>query len=540
MFARAIRWRFHGFPRIPENSRFRAHRFLKVPENSRKFPKVREHSGKSLHPEPSRQWEKIDSPGGAIYHVKRFTSSALHRVVVREQELHTVKRKMVVAGTGVLAVALLGIGGWYVAHTKATEAELSQAVATYETRNQPVEVTFNITVPENTPKQQVLYLSGSVPALGNWDAAGVPLTRTDDGRYTATVKDLQNSGEYAFKVTRGTWGTVETQQDGRDLKNHTFTAAKDAKVEVTVQDWIDHGQAVPGRVTMTGHIVMHKNAINSKHLPGVARTLAVFLPPDYEKNKEQRYPVLYFQDGQNLFDEATSYQGIEWKLDEAAQKLMTEGKIKPAILVGVFNSEQRTPEFTPPFAAGSIKEQPKGDAYARMVAEEAKPFIDKTYRTTPDRASTMIGGGSMGGLISLYAAKQHNNVFGQVIALSPWLRVGDKGDKVVINDIVGDGAWLKNTKLFVDMGTSPGHNYPGAADQAIPDAQQLIAAIEKAGIPQGEQLIYREIEGGTHNEAAWQATAEQVLLAILGTSPSSPTSNPTTQKVATAWPSPGH
>jgi hypothetical protein len=111
-----------------------------------------------------------------------------------------VKRKLVVAGGGILAAALLGIGGWYVAHTRATEAELNRAIADYEKRNQPVDVTFNVTGPGHTPKEQTLYLSGSVPALGNWDAAGVPLTRTDDGRYTATVKGLQHSGEYAFKV----------------------------------------------------------------------------------------------------------------------------------------------------------------------------------------------------------------------------------------------------------------------------------------------------------------------------------------------------
>jgi len=443
-----------------------------------------------------------------------------------------VKRKMVVAGGGILAVALLGIGGWYVAHTRATESELNDAVATFESRK-PVPVSFVVSPPPNTPKEQVLYVSGSVPALGNWDAAGVPLARSDDGKYTAVVPDLLNGMEYKFKVTRGTWGTAEATQDGKESDNHVFTAAKDAKVEVAIPNWIDGGKAVPGRVTLSGNIIVHKNALNSKLL-GNARTLEDFLPPDYDKNTGQRYPVLYFQDGQNLFDQASSYQGIEWQLDETAQRLMTEGKIKPAIIVGVFNSEQRTPEFTPPFAAGTggVKEQPKGDVYARMLVEEAKPFIDKTYRTMPDRASTMIGGGSMGALESLYAAKQHNNVFGQAIALSPWLRVGEKGEKVVIDDIVGDGAWLKNTKLFIDMGTSPGHNYPGGPDHAIPDAQQLIAAIEKAGVPQGEQLIYREIEGGTHNEAAWQATAEQVLLAVLGTSPSSPTTAPATQKVA--------
>jgi predicted alpha/beta superfamily hydrolase len=168
-----------------------------------------------------------------------------------------------------------------------------------------------------------------------------------------------------------------------------------------------------------------------------------------------------------------------------------------------------------------------------MLVEECKPFIDNAYRTARERDSTMIGGGSMGALIALYTAKQHNDVFGQVIALSPWLRIGEKGDMPLVNELVGDGAWLKNTKLYIDMGTSPGHNYPGGESQAIPDAQQFVAAIEKAGVPQGERLIYREIEGGTHNEAAWQATAEQVLLAILGTSPAQPASAPaTTQNVA--------
>src|SRR5687767_2567675 len=153
---------------------------------------------------------------------------------------------MVVAGGGVLAVALLGIGGWYVAHTKSTEAELNEAIANYEARNQLVDVTFNVEVPANTPKEQVLYLSGDVPALGNWDAAGVPLTRSDDGKYTATVKGLQNTGEYKFKVTRGTWGTVETTQEGRDVQDRVFTAARDAKVDAVVQEWRDQGQAVPG------------------------------------------------------------------------------------------------------------------------------------------------------------------------------------------------------------------------------------------------------------------------------------------------------
>ncbi len=420
------------------------------------------------------------------------------------------KRRIVGAGAGVLAVALLGIGGWYVVQTQASKAESSRAEADYARMSQPVSVTFNVTAPASTPEKQVLYISGSVPALGNWDAAGVPLVRDKDGIYHATVPELLNSMDYRFKVNRGTWGTVETQADGKDVTDHTFTASKDGKVDVTVAGWIDNGKAVPGRVTMTGDIHLdkkfHSNALGNE------RTLIVYLPPNYEKEKDKRYPVLYLQDGQNLFDESTSYQGIEWGFDEAAQRLISSGQMQPVIIVGVYNTPQRTPEFTPPLGSAS-KSDAKGELYAKMLAQEVKPFIDEHYRTQPDRGHTTIGGGSQGALIALYTAKTYPAVFGGVVALSPWLRINKQP---VSGDIVGDGAWLKNDFTYIDMGTDAGHNYSGEPADAIPDAQQLAAALEKAGLTPGKQFVYREIEGGRHNEASWNATADQVLLAIYG------------------------
>ena len=438
------------------------------------------------------------------------------------------KRKMAAAGGVVLVAALAGIGGWYVIHTRGSAADDARAAEQYRIRSQPVAVSFVVTPPPNTPPDQGLYISGSIPALGNWDAAGVPLKKRDDGKFEATVPGLLNTMEYEFKVTRGTWGTVEADADGKDITNHTFVAKNDAKVEVAVADWLDDGKAVPGRVTMSGDIRVHKNAFQSTHL-GNQRTLIVYLPPDYETSKDQRYPVLYMQDGQNLMDEATSYQGIEWGIDEAAQRLITSGQIKPAIIVGIYNSETRTPEFTPPLA-GLANAQ--GDQYAKMVVEEAKPFVDQRYRTQSDRAQTMIGGGSMGALIALYTAKAHSDKFGGVIALSPWLRINDKP---LVEQIVGDGEWLKQTFVYCDMGTDAGHNYPGGAQVALADAQQLIAAMEKAGLSEGKQFTYREIEGGKHNEASWAATIDQVLLAVLGTSTGSPApTQPATAQTASA------
>jgi predicted alpha/beta superfamily hydrolase len=434
------------------------------------------------------------------------------------------KRKVAGAGGAVLVVALLAIAGWYVVHTQATQAELNRAVADYELRKQPVSVTFTVTAPPNTPKDQDLYISGSVPALGNWDAPGVRLTKGDDGKYHATVPDLLSNMDYTFKVTRGTWSTVETDKDGKDILNRSFTSSKDGKVEVAVAGWIDNGKAVPGRTTITGDVRLHKNALRSDIL-GNARSLVVYVPPGYEQNKDKRYPVLYLNDGQNLFDEATSYQGVEWGLDETAQRLIGAGQIKPLIIVGVYNSEQRTAEFTPPFSFVSKNDAAKGDQYAKMIVDQAKRFVDERYRTLSDRANTMIGGGSMGGLIALYTARTHNDVFGGVIALSPWLRIGNQS---IAKELIGDGAWLKNSHAYIDMGTDPGHNYAGGADgkTAIADADQLVAELEKAGLTQGKQFVYRTIEGGKHNESSWSETAEQVLLAVYGMNAAAPT--PTT------------
>jgi enterochelin esterase-like enzyme len=434
---------------------------------------------------------------------------------------------MVGGGVVVLVVALLGIAGWYVLHTQASQSAKARAEAIYEERKQPVTVTFAVTAPPNTPKDQVLYVSGSVPALGNWDAAGVPLNKDQDAKYRAAIADLLNGQEYLFKITRGTWGTVEASKDGKDIKDRVFTASKDATIEVAVEQWLDNGQSVPGRVTMTGDIRVHKNAIPSSIL-GNPRSLIVYLPPGYEQNAQQRYPVLYLQDGQNLFDEATSYQGIEWKLDEAAQKLIGDGHMKPAILVGVYNSPTRDAEYTPPFG-GLASDKARGDKYAQMLVKEVKPFIDQRYRTLADRDNTFVGGGSLGGLVALYAARTHNDVFGGVVALSPWLRLGETS---VVKDTVGDGAWLKNTKLIVDMGTDGGHNYPGGGEKALPDAQAFVAAVEAAGVTQGERFQYREIEGGKHNEASWAATAEQVLLSLLGTMQAPATTQTTASQIA--------
>src|SRR4029077_451416 len=104
------------------------------------------------------------------------------------------------------------------------------------------------------------------------------------------------------------------------------------------------------------------------------RTVVVYLPPAYDANAPDRYPVLYLHDGQNVFDAATSFAG-EWHVDETAQALITVGDIEPIIVVGVYNTgEHRINEYTPtPSADGTVGGH--ADDYVRMAVGGPTPFI---------------------------------------------------------------------------------------------------------------------------------------------------------------------
>src|SRR5579871_4912540 len=157
--------------------------------------------------------------------------------------------------------------------------------------------------------------------------------------------------------------------------------------------------------TLTGDFRMHR--LHSRILTADPdRDIIVYLPPGYETEKRKRYPVLYMQDGQNLFDDATSFLG-EWHLDETAQALIPAKEIAPLIIVGIYNAgihriDEYTPARDPKMSMGG-----QADLYGRMLVEELKPFIDRRYRTLKDAAHTGLGGSSLGGLVSLYLGLKH-------------------------------------------------------------------------------------------------------------------------------------
>ena len=229
------------------------------------------------------------------------------------------------------------------------------------------------------------------------------------------------------------------------------------------------------------------------------RDVLVWLPPGYI-DAGPAYPVLYMHDGQNLFDPDTAFQqGEHWRVGETATALIEAGRIEPLIIVGIYNTgKARVDEYTP------IGDKRLGgghaDYYGRMIIEELKPLIDRTYHTRPDAASTGIGGSSLGGLVSLHLGFTHPAVFTKIAALSPSVWWGGK----TILKTVREARSKPPIRLWVDMGTAEGR-------KGLEDARLLKAALVGLGFRPGDDLHYAEYEGATHSEQAWSERVGPML-----------------------------
>ncbi|MGD8347557.1 MAG: alpha/beta hydrolase-fold protein, partial [Lysobacterales bacterium] len=149
------------------------------------------------------------------------------------------------------------------------------------------------------------------------------------------------------------------------------------------------------------------------------RDVIVWTPPGYEADTERRYPVLYMHDGQNVFDPASSYIGVEWQADETVVRLVEEGVIEPMIVVGLTHTILRDKEYSP---------GPRGRGYMEFLVKQVKPMIDEKYRTRPGKQHTLTAGASMGGLIACMLGWSYPDVFGAVMCFSPAFTVKGQAD----------------------------------------------------------------------------------------------------------------
>jgi len=271
--------------------------------------------------------------------------------------------------------------------------------------------------------------------------------------------------------------------------------------------WPDPDNCEPTNLhSLTGDFRMHR-AFRSKILDR-ERDILVYLPPDYEEKRERRYPVLYLQDGQNVFDGATSFvQGKEWRADETAQDLILSGTIEPLIMVGIYNAgHDRMDEYTPtPDAV--IGKGGKADLYYRMLVEELMPAINRCYRTECGPERTALAGSSLGGLLSLHLGLTHPQLFGKVAALSPSVWWDDRALLREVNAL----AEKPPLRVWLDIGTREGLI-------AIRHVRELRDRLLAKGWQLDADLVYFEAKGAVHDENAWAERVAPCLRFLFPTS----------------------
>src|SRR5438477_4472809 len=242
-------------------------------------------------------------------------------------------------------------------------------------------VVFRVRVPESTPATDTIFVAGDFQGWNPHDPRDA-LHPEGDARWSISLA-LPSGAPIEFKFTRGSWERVEKGPQLEELSNRTLSPVAGKTYEFTVARWAEPGTATGrgGASTITGHVESFQYA---PFLEG--RRIWVYLPPDYSRDSTRRYPVLYMHDGQNLFDQRTSFAG-EWQVDETCERLIAAGEVAPLIVVGIENGgTSRMTEYTPwpdgNHGGGG------GAAYLAAVRDSLKPEVDRRYRTLPDRAHT--------------------------------------------------------------------------------------------------------------------------------------------------------
>jgi Enterochelin esterase and related enzymes len=237
------------------------------------------------------------------------------------------------------------------------------------------------------------------------------------------------------------------------------------------------------------------------------RNLHVYLPPDFYQNPQKRFPVLYVQDGKSIF-EKSDWSGESLDMHVTADKLISEKKMKEIIIVGIDNiGEDRLSEYAHwDGVDGGKTVKGKGLLYEDFVINDVKPFIDKNFRTLPDREHTALMGASIGGLVTFNIGFRHPEVFSKLAMMSPYLGWGD--GKLYDELSKGDYQVKRPLKMWIDVGSTES------------DFVNMVAigtsALKKIGYQSYDELVVYEAPGGEHSERFWAERVEPVLLYLFG------------------------
>lgn len=336
-------------------------------------------------------------------------------------------------------------------------------------------------IPEATPDDDHIYMAGGFNA---WNPGDINhrLYTNSNGRWETVLDGFPEGISLEFKFTRGSWETVEKGPDGEEIPNREFTFGNGDTVFITIHNWADLN---PGTSTAADNVHIMDSSFWMPQLSR-ARTIWIYLPPGYESTDE-RYPVVYMHDAQNLFDDLTSFAG-EWEVDESLNELAGQG-YKVPIVVGINHGNNErinelTPWTNPAYGGGD------GDKYLAFIVETLKPYVDSNYRTMPEREHTAIMGSSIGGLISAYGALKYQDVFGRSGPYSP-------------------SYWFTDDSLFAFVSSiTKEHDirfYQAIGGNEPQTSIGLMYELEDSLNAKGYQDISSiTVEGAGHNETFWR------------------------------------
>jgi enterochelin esterase-like enzyme len=312
------------------------------------------------------------------------------------------------------------------------------------------------------------------------------------GGYELTVH-IDPPDRMEYKVTRGGWDRAEAAADGFPAENRGLVIHKDTTVVVRVTGWTDR---TPRQHTASPRVSIAADSFPSRTL-GNRRRIWAWLPPSYDQSTHKKYPVIYLQDGQNLFDRANTAFGTEWRVDETMDSL-THAGLMECIIIGIESGGSRMAEYLP-YPSARFPEA-HGKEYAKFMAEELVPWVDAHYRTMPDAGDRVIAGSSMGGLISLYTALAYPAVFGGVGAFSTsyW----------IAPDI------YRKAEEEVNALSGLYYLYAGEAEspELVGETKKMAAILRKNPLLRVREQYQ---PGGKHQELFWQGPFRDMMVAIL-------------------------
>lgn len=315
-----------------------------------------------------------------------------------------------------------------------------------------------------------------------------------DGNFSITLPREKDS--IAYKFTRGSWESVETDSIGNSIPNRTY-AFKNEKdtIKINILGWADSSLKMS---TAQKNVSLLSGNFEIPQL-NRERPIWVYLPPNYESSKKS-FPVLYMHDGQNLFDNLTSFSG-EWEVDETLNQLFQEQNLQ-LIVIGIANGglkriDEYSPWMNPEYGGG------EGDAYIDFIVNTLKPYVDHHYRTLGDQQNTGLMGSSLAGLISHHGAIKNSNIFGKIGVFSPSFWFSEECFKYV-PEFSNDN----QQKMYLLMGSKEG-------EKPIEDFHKMYNLMLARGFKKNhlKEII---VEGGEHNEVLWKNEFKDAILWLYG------------------------